>query len=95
MTSVLFETTTPKTKREIVLALLQEAGDKGVSTNAFLRRGAGSRFGGRIHELRQFGWIIEGHIAKSANGKRRSNGYVYVLRGFDQAKAARFKGARA
>ena len=77
------------TRKETTLALLQAAGDEGVTTQQFLLRGSGSRFGARILELRQEGWIIEGRV-KASNGKRRRvNGYVYTLRGFDESKAAR------
>lgn len=45
---------------KFVLHLLREAGpDRGVTTNEFLLAGAGSRFGGRILELREHGHVIE------------------------------------
>jgi hypothetical protein len=40
------------TQHDYVRHLLEEAGSNGVTTNEFLRAGAGSRFGARIHELR-------------------------------------------
>lgn len=40
------------TQLAYVRHLLEEAGGKGVTTNEFLRWGAGSRFGARVHELR-------------------------------------------
>ena len=79
------------TRKEITLALLQTAAanEKGVTTQEFLTRGAGSRFGARILELRQEGWIIEGQVAESNGRRKRVNGYVYTLAGYDQSKAAR------
>lgn len=41
-----------RSTRALVRHLLEEAGPHGVTTNDFLRAGAGSRFGARIHELR-------------------------------------------
>lgn len=43
----------------MVLYLLREAGDHGVTTSEFLQAGCGSRFGGRIFELREQGHVIE------------------------------------
>lgn len=40
------------TQQNYVRHLLEEAGDRGVTTNEFLSWGAGSRFGARVHELR-------------------------------------------
>lgn len=48
-----------ETQQTYVRHLLEEAGDKGVTTNEFLRWGAGSRFGARVHELRhEYGLYI-------------------------------------
>lgn len=38
--------------KALVRHLLEEAGAKGVTTSDFVAAGCGSRFGGRIHELR-------------------------------------------
>lgn len=79
------------TRKEITLALLQTAAanEKGVTTQEFLTCGAGSRFGARILELRQEGFIIQGQVAESNGRRKRVNGYVHTLVGFDQSKAAR------
>ena len=50
----------PGGQRYKILNLLRGAGRHGVSTNDFLsRHGIGSRFGGRIGELRKAGFKIE------------------------------------
>ena len=79
------------TRKEITLALLQTAAanEKGVTTQEFLTRGAGSRFSARIFELKQDGFIIQGQVAESNGRRKRVNGYVYTLVGFDKSKAAR------
>lgn len=47
------------TRRQLTLHLLREAGGRGVTTSEFLEGGCGSRFGGRILELREQGHMIE------------------------------------
>ena len=47
------------TKREIVYTVLRERANEWVSGNDLVAAGAGWRFGGRIHELRQAGHVIE------------------------------------
>ncbi len=39
---------------------MREAGDRGVTTGEILAAGVGSRYGGRLHELRRVGWTVEG-----------------------------------
>lgn len=41
-----------------MLRLLREAGSRGVTTGAFLQAGAGVRYGARVHELRERGYVI-------------------------------------
>lgn len=79
------------TRKEITLSLLEAAGDEGVTTQEFLRRGCGNRFSSRIHELRLEGYIIEGRVTPTNGKRRRVNGFTYWLKGFDEAKAARNK----
>lgn len=45
--------------KALVLHLLKEAGDRGVTTAELLQAGCGSRYGGRILELRKKGYVIE------------------------------------
>lgn len=46
-------------KRDRVLQLLVEAGDRGVTTAEFLEARCGSRFGARVQELRCEGFVID------------------------------------
>jgi hypothetical protein len=41
-----------RSSRALIRHLLEEAGDRGVTTAQLLEAGAGSRYGARIHELR-------------------------------------------
>jgi Helix-turn-helix domain len=59
-------------KREHVLQLLREAGEHGVTTAQFLEAGCGSRFGARVQELRDAGWVIDAR-------RVRVGSHVYVL----------------
>lgn len=61
-------------KRVVVRGLLVEAGERGVTTGELLRAGAGSRYGGRIFELRAQGYQIE-------TERIRDGEYRYTLRG--------------
>lgn len=79
------------TRKEIVLSLLEAAGDEGVTTQEFLLKGAGNRFSSRLFELREEGYIIEGRVTPTNGKRRRVNGFTYRLIGFDEAKAARNK----
>ena len=79
------------TRREITLALLEAAGEDGVTTQQFLTKGAGGRFSSRIHELRNEGYIIEGRVTPTNGKRRRVNGFTYTLLGFDKTRAARNK----
>lgn len=79
------------TRKEITLSLLEAAGENGVKTQDFLVKGAGSRFGARIKELRDEGYIIEGRVTPTNGKRRRVNGFTYTLLGFDKTRAARNK----
>lgn len=46
---------------ELVLYLLRQVGDRGITNGEFLDAGCGARYGGRIYELREQGHIIEVH----------------------------------
>ena len=59
-------------KREHVLQLLREAGPVGVTTAEFLEAGCGSRFGARVQELRDAGWVVGAR-------RVRAGSHVYVL----------------
>ncbi len=59
-------------KRQIVLRLLREAGPRGVTTAEFLEAGCGSRFGARVQELREEGFVVDTRRVRTAS-------YVYVL----------------
>lgn len=60
------------TRLQLVEHLLTDAGSNGVTTSAFLRAGAGSRFGARVQELRDQGQ----HITCS---RVRDGEFRYVL----------------
>jgi hypothetical protein len=60
-------------KRELVHRLLLEAGERGVTTAQLMAAGAGSRYGGRIFELRSQGLVIE-------TERIREGAYRYTLR---------------
>lgn len=60
-------------RRALVLQLLTEAGPRGVTTAEFLEAGCGSRFGGRIFELRRDGHAIDARPI-------RTGSYRYTLR---------------
>ena len=68
------------TKREHVLQLLREAGPRGVTTAEFLKAGCGSRFGARIQELRDAGYVID-------SKRVRSSSHVYTLRRCPESRA--------
>lgn len=57
------------TSKGLVRHLLEEAGDIGVTTAAFLRAGCGSRFGARICELRHDDGmvIVEQRVSRSSS----------------------------
>jgi hypothetical protein len=59
-------------KRALVLSLLREAGDRGVTTGQFIEAGCGSRFGARVQELRNAGLRIEARPV-------RAGSHLYVL----------------
>lgn len=50
--------TSKPTRRDLVLRLLREAGSLGVTTAGFVQAGAGIRFGARLGELRERGYVI-------------------------------------
>ena len=54
------------TNREIVYTVLRERANEWVNGNDLVAAGAGYRFGGRIHELRQAGHNIEQRASKSS-----------------------------
>jgi hypothetical protein len=60
-------------KRQLVFNLLYEAGRHGVTTSELLAAGAGSRYGGRIFELRRMGHEID-------TERLRAGAYRYTLR---------------
>jgi len=46
------------TNKQLTLHLLKQAGPGGVTTSEFLVAGCGSRFGARVQELRDDGYVI-------------------------------------
>lgn len=67
-------------RQKVVLQLLRQAGSSGVTTADFLQGGAGSRFGGRILELRQMGFVISTKRVRSGMSR-------YVLLGEPEGRA--------
>jgi hypothetical protein len=59
-------------KRGLVRRLLLEAGPRGVTTADFLQAGCGSRFGARVQELRDAGYVIDAR-------PRGAGSWLYVL----------------
>lgn len=55
-----------------VLGFLRDAGSRGVTTHELLHGGCGSRYGGRIHELRKLGYDITAE-------RERQGSYRYTL----------------
>ena len=59
------------TRRQLVLHLLREAGPRGVTTAELLQAGCGSRYGGRLFELREQGHVIEGERLREGSWRYR------------------------
>ncbi len=49
------------TRRALLGHLLEQAGERGLTTAELLQAGIGSRYSARIWELREAGWVIEAH----------------------------------
>jgi hypothetical protein len=62
------------TRRELALQLLRDAGRRGVHTGDFLAAGVGGRYGARLQELRDLGYVIEAHHVRLGQ-------WLYVLLG--------------
>lgn len=70
----------PTAKR--VLRALETAGGRGATTHDLCQPDVGGlRFGGRIHELRELGYVIEARPA-------RAGSYRYTLRDTERRAAA-------
>jgi hypothetical protein len=67
-------------KRQHVLQLLSEAGPRGVTTGEFLEAGCGSRFGARVQELRDAGFVVDSR-------RLRAGAHVYTLQAVPRAAA--------
>jgi hypothetical protein len=59
------------TRRWLLLKLLEEAGDRGVTTGEILTAGVGSRYGARLLELREAGHVVEGERERDGSWRYR------------------------
>lgn len=59
------------TRRALVLQLLRQAGDSGVTTAELLRAGCGSRYGARLLELRKAGFVITSERVREGQWRYR------------------------
>lgn len=60
------------TRKQLALHLLEEAGERGITTGELMKAGVGSRYGARLLELR-----AEGHIIESV--RLRDGAWKYTL----------------
>lgn len=69
------------TRRALLLHLLQEAGDRGLTTAEIIQAGVGSRYGARLLELRKEGWVVEAERVRDGSWRYRLVGGVESGRG--------------
>ena len=57
------------TRRDTLAGLLRAAGSRGVTTAEILQAGVGSRYGARLLELREAGWVVA--VSREREGSHR------------------------
>ncbi len=62
------------TRRDLLLNVLEQAGARGVTTAEIIQAGVGSRYGARLLELRERGYVVEAV-------RVRDGSYRYTLLG--------------